>query len=290
MQEWPILVFTALLTSAVGLAGYTALAGYWLHDALQERQRFQVLRLPMLVASGLAVAGLAASFAHLGYPMNAPNAIRHVASSWLSREILLVSAFIGAICLTTLWALRSGKAQSRLLSGAFLIGVLGVLAMGEIYRNTSVVTWMHLNTHVMFLGGLILMGSVLGLLLIAPGVAGRVDPATTRKLFAATAALVLAGLAAQLLVQPSYVAAIGASPLNEVVTYPLHPVEAFEANGGLRAARWVLGLAGAALMMLAAWQVSRNGERGRWPLAAVAGLLLLSGEVVGRYVFYAIHG
>ena len=289
MQEWPILVFTALLTTAVGLAGYTALAGYWLHDALHERQRYRVLRLPMLVASGLAVTGLAASFAHLGDPLNAPNAIRHVASSWLSREILLVSGFIGAVCLTTLWALWSGKAQSRLLAGAFLIGVLGVLAMGEIYRNTSVVTWMHLNTHIMFLGGLMLMGSVLGLLLIGPGVTGQADPATMRKLFAATAAMVLASLVAQLLVLPSYVAAIGANPLNEVVSYPLHPVEVFEASGGLRAARWALGVAGAALMVLAAWQVLRGVERGRWSLAAIAGLLLISGEVVGRYVFYAIH-
>ena len=139
-------------------------------------------------------------------------------------------------------------------------------------------------------GGLVLMGSVLGLLLIAPGVAGRVDPATTRKLFAATAGMVLVGLVAQLLVLPSYVAAIGANPLNEVVSYPLHPVELFEASGGLRAARWALGVAGAALMLLAAWPVSPNGERSRWSLAAVAGLLLLSGEVVGRYVFYAIHG
>lgn len=290
MHEWPILVFTAMLTASVGLAGYTVLAGLWLGGELHERERFKVLRLPMLVASGLGVAGLAASFAHLGYPLNAPNAIRHLASSWLSREILLVSGFIGALCLTTLLALRTGRTQGPMLAGSFLIGVLGVLAMGEIYRSTSVVTWMHVNTHVMFLGGLVLMGSVLGLLLIAPAAAGRVGPATMRKLFAATAALVLAGLAAQLLVLPSYVLAIGANPLNEVVSYPLHPFEVFEANGGLRAARWALGVTGAALMLLAAWRVSRDGERSRWSLATVAGLLLISGEVVGRYVFYAIHG
>lgn len=176
MHEWPILIFTFMLTSAVGLSGAIAVFGFWFRKEMSEAEIYAALRMPMLVTSVFAIVALAASFSHVGYPLNAPNAIRHVMSSWLSREIILTCGFIGTICLTTLLALRTGKVTLGFVASSSVLGVLAILAMGEIYRNTSVVTWMHLNTHVMFLGGMLLTGAVLGLLLVAPGAGGRVSP------------------------------------------------------------------------------------------------------------------
>ena len=41
----------------------------------------------------LASLGLLASALHMGYPLNAFNALRHVSSSWLSREIIFLPVF-----------------------------------------------------------------------------------------------------------------------------------------------------------------------------------------------------
>lgn len=291
MHEWPILIFTFMLTASVGLTGAIAIFGFWFRKELDEADIYAALRMPMLVASAFAIVALAASFGHVGYPLNAPNAIRHVMSSWLSREIILTCGFIGAICLTTLLALRSSKVSLIFVGGSCLIGVLAILAMGEIYRNTSVVTWMHLNTHVMFLGGMLLTGAVLGLLLVVPGTGGRVSPSLSRKLFLASAACVAVGLVIQLLVTPSYIMAINANPLNDVVTYPLKPFEVFQTYATVRCVRWILSMVGLALLIYAAWKsIRRNNARAGYPLAVGAATILFAGEVVGRYVFYAIYG
>jgi anaerobic dimethyl sulfoxide reductase subunit C len=290
MHEWPILIFTILFTAAVGLTGFAALSGALLEGELDGVRRYGVMRAPLLAACVLAVAGLAASFAHIGYPLNAPNALRNVMTSALSREIVLTSAFVGVICLTTLAALRWRRVSLAAIFGCFLVGLCAVWFMGEVYRTTSVVTWMHANTHVMFFGGLLAMGAVLGLALIAPA-AGRVaGPATARRLCSAAAILVLIGLIAQLVVLPAYVAAINANPLNAVVSIPSQSLDVFQTLAGLRCARWSASLIGAAVLLYMAWRTARSEGRASLALTCVAGVLLFGGEIVGRYVFYAIYG
>lgn len=291
MHEWPILIFTFMLTAAVGLSGAIAIFGFWFRKEMSEAEIYAALRTPMLVTSVFAIVALAASFGHVGYPLNAPNAIRHVMSSWLSREIILTCGFIGAICLTTLLALRTGKVTLGFVAGSSVLGVLAILAMGEIYRNTSVVTWMHLNTHVMFLGGMLLTGAVLGLLLVAPGAGGRVSPSLSRRLFLTAAACVALGLLIQLLVMPSYIMAINANPLNDAVTYPLRPFEVFQTYATARCVRWLLSVVGLSLLIYAAWKsIRKNSIQAGYPLAIGAAAILFAGEIVGRYVFYAIYG
>jgi anaerobic dimethyl sulfoxide reductase subunit C (anchor subunit) len=287
MHEWPLLIFTILFTAAVGLTGFVALAGVLLGGELDAAGRYRVLRDPMLAACGLAIAGLAASFAHLGYPLNAPNALRNVLSSAMSQEIVLASAFIGAICLAVLLMLRSASVSLSIVAGCFVVGLAAVWFMGEAYRNSSVLTWTHPNTHVMFFGGTVLMGVVLGLAMIGPRVVGLTG---LYKLFAWAAAVVLAGLAAQLAVLPSYVTAIHANPMNAVVTFPVQPLELFQAYAGMSAVRWAVSLAGAAVLLYAVWRAVRSKEQVGFALIVAAGILLIGGEVVGRYVFYATHG
>lgn len=204
MHDLPILIFTILLTVAIGLAGYLALVSRWLEKDLPVDRYRGTLLLPMIVATMLGAVALAVSFAHLGYPLNAVNAGRNIATSWLSREGLLAGGFIGLMGLTALWALWRGPILRPGLLAAFAVGLLAVVAMGELYRTTSVVTWMHPNTHVMFFGGLLILGALAGLLLIVPRVSGELSAGTLRRLYGWTGALVLAGLAAQIVVLPFY--------------------------------------------------------------------------------------
>jgi anaerobic dimethyl sulfoxide reductase subunit C (anchor subunit) len=290
MHEWPILIFTILFTTAAGLTGFVALSGTLLKGELDCARRYELLRNPMLAACGLAIVGLAASFAHIGYPLNSPHALRNVMSSALSREIVVTSAFVGATCLTTLVGLRTRCISLVAVAGCFLIGLCAVWFMGEVYRNTSVVTWMHANTHVMFFGGLLAMGAVLGLALIGATAARPAGVVAVRRLFAWTAALVLVGLAAQLAVLPSYVMAINTNPLNAVASIPSQSLEAFQSLAELRCLRWIASMVGAATLLYAAWRTMRSEVRAAFALSVVAGILLFGGEIVGRYVFYTIYG
>ncbi len=289
MHDWSILVFTICYTAGVGLMGAVSLSGLLLRDRLGPALFYSATRDTILLACVLAGLGLAASFGHLGYPLNAPNAIRHVATSALSREIVVASAFIGAACLTALASLRWGRVPLSAVAGCFLIGLLSVWFMGDIYRNASIVTWMHANTHVMLFGGLALMGAIVGFALIGPKVARVIGFAGVLPLLGWTVALVLVGIAAQLAVLPSYVTAIHANPMNAVVTYALDPLEIFQAQNEMRLIRWLVSFTGAALLLYALWRALRSKESAGFALTFTAAVLLVAGEVVGRYLFYTIY-
>jgi len=289
MRDWPILIFTILFATAVGLTGFVALSGALLNGELDAARQYAVMLNPMLMACVLGVAGFVASFRHLGHPFNVPYVMRGVASSALSREIAMACAFVAAVGLTTLVALRSGRVSLVAVTGCFLIGLCAVWFMGEVYRRTSVLTWMHANTHVMFFGGLVVMGAVLGLALVGLAAGHIVGLVGLRALFGWTAVLVLVGLAAQLAVMPSYVTAIDTNRMNAVVSYPLQPLEVFRTHAGTRCVRWIISLAGAATLLCAVLRMFRSDEPAAFPLTFVAGVLLFGGEILGRYVFYAIH-
>ena len=84
-MELPLVLFTILSQAAIGLAlvtGFNAAPG---QEAGEKGRR------PWRAAAILLVAGLAVSLFHLGHPLSAPMALKHVGVSWLSREVLLAA-------------------------------------------------------------------------------------------------------------------------------------------------------------------------------------------------------
>jgi DMSO reductase anchor subunit len=74
----------------------------------------------LIVAEAMLLAGLGASFAHLGRPERAWRAVLMWRTSWLSREVILLPAFI---VVNALWwlALRNGIATPLLPLAALLV-------------------------------------------------------------------------------------------------------------------------------------------------------------------------
>lgn len=87
-----ILFFTTLAGAGQGLVVVLALAvlGGVALDAT-------FLSMCLLLAGALLVAGLAASFLHLGHKMRAWRAVLMWRSSWMSREVIVLPAFIGLL-------------------------------------------------------------------------------------------------------------------------------------------------------------------------------------------------
>src|SRR6185436_18578528 len=72
------------------------------------------LRASLLVAILLLVVGLASSFLHLGRPLRAWRAAAMWRTSWLSREVIVLPAFIALVALWWLAARESASTLARL--------------------------------------------------------------------------------------------------------------------------------------------------------------------------------
>ncbi|HSV78323.1 MAG TPA: DmsC/YnfH family molybdoenzyme membrane anchor subunit [Ramlibacter sp.] len=109
---WSILLFTTISGAAQGLV--VALAAACLAGANLGRG---ILVAGLAAAAVLLMAGLVASFFHLGHPLRAWRAALMWRTSWMSREVIVLPAFIGVVAL---WGLAAATGASDALVFSFL--------------------------------------------------------------------------------------------------------------------------------------------------------------------------
>ena len=114
---WSVVVFTAAAGAGQGLV--VALAAATLARTPLNGAAFRTDALG--IALSLLVLGLASSFLHLGRPMRAWRAIMMWRTSWLSREVIVLPAFIA---LVAAWWLAA-----RDVDGAAAASLLPVIAI-----------------------------------------------------------------------------------------------------------------------------------------------------------------
>ena len=131
--HWPLVVMTVLTQLSVG-----AFAAIWVLHLLGASTHLGVAAVTSLLVSGLA---LAASTLHLGRPIYAYRALKMWRRSWLSREVLLFTAFsvVATVYAAVLWLhLPFGSAVGAL---TVALGFGGVAASAYIYRVPSRPAW-----------------------------------------------------------------------------------------------------------------------------------------------------
>jgi len=104
LHELPLVIFTIIAQMSVG--SFVVLGLIHLFGARAGRGAIDKVSDPALYAIGpILVLGLLASMTHLGTPIRAINALRHLDSSWLSREILfgLLFAAVGGAFAFSQW-------------------------------------------------------------------------------------------------------------------------------------------------------------------------------------------
>ncbi|EHC47164.1 Anaerobic dimethyl sulfoxide reductase chain C [Salmonella enterica subsp. enterica serovar Give str. S5-487] len=212
----------------------------------------------------LACVGLLASALHMGYPLNALNALRHVASSWLSREIVFASLYLAALGLAAAFGLA-------LLALAAAFGLVDVFCMAQVYIHASVATWQHSNTLALFFGTSGIIGSVVIALAYL-----RNAGTAMRCAVVVVALMVLI----RLIMQPLWLADINAVDTT-VVTFPHHPLQALAQLRDVYLLGWCVSAAG--MLCFAA-----GGLRNARGTLVAGSVLLLIGEIMLRYVFFSI--
>lgn len=129
-SEVPLICFTTLSPAAVGAGAFALpLGGGWALAA---------------VVVLMVTAGMLASVAHLARPLRAPRSLAHLGGSWLSREILVVSAFWA---LAVLWLIceLGGFPWTTTARGfhiaAVVVGIVLLWVIARAYRVHGQSAW-----------------------------------------------------------------------------------------------------------------------------------------------------
>lgn len=300
LHDWSLIIFTILGQMSVGVF---LILGVIHTVAIRRYAVEEVERLTdraLLAIGPVLILGFIASLGHLGSPVNAYLAILNAADSWLSREILFGALFAvsGAVFALLQWrkvgpfALRRAVA---LLTAALGIGF--IVSMSLIYMLPLQPSWNLWATPVTFLVTSLLTGT------LAIGVAFVASYASARKregedcaalaalLYASLRGLVIAAVVlvgVQLVSIPLQVAILSGGETAAAVDSAARLTADYGVVFGLRLA---LAFIGAAIFGFFVYR----STFGPAPQRVVGGLvggafgLVLVGEVLGRYLFYAAN-
>jgi anaerobic dimethyl sulfoxide reductase subunit C len=273
VQELALVIFTVLAQASVG--AFILIA--WLRLRNQDEAMEAVYRKSVMVLLPLMAVGLLASVLHLGKPLMAMTAMKHLSTSWLSREIFFTGGFF--VLLAASVALAKNAAVRKLVDAlAAVAGVLSVVSMSMVYQMTMRPAWQGWGTHVAFVGTAVVVG--LGLAAGLVGFFGRGNEAVASNLSVLIAGSVV-GLVVVLAAYPVYLVSLaGAGAAAEQSLQMLGG----EYSGAL-VLRWVLTLAGGLLPLVFAWRRLASGKATSG-LVFTALAFLMAGEMVGRYLFY----
>lgn len=299
LSELPLVIFTIIAQMSVG--SFVVLGLIHLFRARAGRDVIDKVSDPALYAIGpILVLGLLASMLHLGTPLRAVNALRHLDSSWLSREILfgLLFAAIGAAFASSQWFKWLTPRLRQVLAGlAAVVGLALIWSMTMVYLLPTVPAWDSWATPARFFATTFLLGSLAvgAALVVTADVRRRLgtaaDEASHRVIMSSLRGIAIGAIAmlgVEFVVLPLYLgqlatdgsAAATASAGTLVSTYGTYAV-----------AELVLVFLGVALLGVFLSRLDKRLSVTKMlavaPVAAF--VLVFAGEIIGRMLFYASY-
>lgn len=281
-NEWPLVFFTLLSQISMGILMAGLVVFIFMRNS-DFATSLEMKRMAILIAMVCMGAALLLSFTHLARPAHSVYAFGNLASSYLSREILLAAIFAGALFLIWIllkFSLISPAAFVYLYLAALFAGLVLVWTMAKIYMIPTIPAWNTPLTLIKFYNSGLLIGSgVLMLMLIyfsGKGITVNRLDAAIRVVF------ILIAIGTFIHVLTTFVSP--GAPENLTIGFPIPTIP-----GWIKVTRSVLLLLGFVLMLW--WFRSFNASVSQINhLPAYIGfLLLLLAEITGRYIFYASY-
>ncbi len=298
-SHWSLVLMLVLTQMSVGafIVGQALLLGPWSSESLLRDVR------PAHVVAALLLGnlGLLAAIFHLGRPLYAFRAILGLRTSWLSREILAFNVFaaLAAAYSAAAWFAPVNTFAFQAANGlggfAAASGVVAILCSIMIYVDTRRPLWTGTRTSVQFLLTMFVLGIPVGLF-ISLAACRWSSEITTQQIMQDYGYLLCKALlitvAAKLLFECGIF-----SNLRQKQFTPLRRT-ALLMTGELRRptqARFLLGILGG-LVLPALLLAQQDQPTGSSPLlsplqlgviVSLIFLLLLVGELIERYLFFA---
>jgi len=294
VREWALITFTILAQMSVGSFIVLGIVHYFTAKKSGEKQADELSDRALLAIGPVLALGMAASLLHLGNPLNAYKAVTNLGTSWLSREIFfgVLFAVAGAVFAVMQWK-KIATFQIRNLVAwlAALIGIALVYSMAMVYMMPTRPSWNMVTTPLSFYATTLLLGVLaMGAAFVAnywyvqsknPGCASEQCVLLRDSLrWFAVASIVLLGF--QFVLLPLWVALM-AGPATASAAMLVGEF------GVVFALRLVLVFLGAGVLGIFLYRAasSPGQEKLMGAVAYVAFALVLVGEVLGRFLFYA---
>lgn len=294
MREWALLIFSILTQLAVGMMLTLMIVRAYAVRKLGEEKAFQLTEVPFYAVAPIMVVALVASLFHLGKVMNIIGAVPNLGGSWMSREVVFAVTFMILAAVFAFLQWRKIGAQSLTIVGwiTAVVGLVVVYCMGMTYMLPAQPAWNTLATPINFYLAALLLGALGSAVVLLVSYARMQNKGTEVESFVknslqaiAIVGIILLGL--EFLVLPLYLAFLSMQG-----TAALHSLSLMFSDYGLvLALRVIFVFAGAGL--LAAYlfrKASVSGDQKMLAnLAYSAFALVLVGEILARFLFYATH-
>ena len=299
LSELPLVIFTIIAQMSVG--SFVVLGLIHLFGARTGRGAIDKVSDPALYAIGpILVLGLLASMTHLGTPIRAINALRHLDSSWLSREILfglLFAALGGAFAFSQWFKWLTPRLRQALAGLAALVGLALIWSMTMVYLLPTVPAWNSWATPARFFATTFLLGSLaVGAALVVTADVRRrrgaaADEASDTVIMSSLRGIAIGAIAmlgVEFVVLPLYLGKL-ATDGSAATTASAGALVTI--HGGYAIAQLVLVFLGVALLGVFLSRLAKRFSTTRMlAIAPVAAFVLVfAGEIIGRMLFYASY-
>ncbi len=287
-REWALIIFTILGQLSVGTFLVLLIARAILSGKLGAEKAARLTDLAMygvVVTMGLA---LIASLFHLGKVSHVIGAVPNLGTSWMSREVVSSVVFAVLVALFALLEWRKIASEGlRLLVAwlAALVGLFLLVCMSMTYMLPAEPAWDTLETPIQFFTSALLLGVLGGFVaLVANRAVAKEDGAVEGILRGlALTGIVLVGV--ELLITPIYMAYLSMQGPAALKSLGLMA----GTYGPALVIRLVLVFLGAGYLGAHLYRNAASAEKKNTlaTLAYVAFVLVLTSEVLGRFIFYA---
>jgi anaerobic dimethyl sulfoxide reductase subunit C len=298
VREWALIAFTILAQMSVGSFIVLGFVHYFVQRKSGEKQADELSDRALLAIFPVLGLGLLASLLHLGNPINAYKAVTNLGSSWLSREILcgVLFAVVGFVFALMQWRKISTFTVRNIVAlVAALIGIVLVYCMAMVYALPTRPSWNLITTPLSFYVTTLLLGVLaMGAAFVAnywyvqrknPGCASEQCVLLRDSLrWIAIASIALLGCQFVVVPLALALAAVGGAPASVGMMASDY--------GWVFVLRLVLVFLGAGVLGIFVYRAaaSPGKEQVLGMLAYAAFVLVLVGEVLGRFLFYATAG
>lgn len=295
-HELPLVIFTLIAQMSVG--SFVVLGVIHLLNSRLDPEVVDRVADPALYAIGpLLVLGMAASTVHLGSPLRAANALRHIGTSWLSNEIAAGIAFLvtGAAFAAAQWfKVGSSRVRQVLAFLAAAVGSFLVYCISRVYSLRTVPAWNTSYTLVDFVVTALLLGALaVGTALVVAsriqarrGLSDRAGDQLVLSCVRGIAIAAMALLAVKFVAQPIYLAFLG-THADPAAAQSLRLRG--QTYGGYAIIQYTAIVSGVAVLGYFLARLTRGpvAQRVVTGVAISAFGLVFLGELVGRMLFYA---
>jgi len=299
LREWALPVYTILTQMAIGmLLVLWILRSVW-HGKYKIGLLEHVTRDPLLIILTTTVLGMIGAHFHLSKPFLSFLAIRNFGTSWLSREIVFTLWFFFLV--TVLWYMqwyRKGTWKIKTVTGwlAIAFGLVTVYCMGSIYLLPTQAAWDTVETIPSYFGTML----ILGVMAVAAILIMDLRFSELRLGRAMIGSRILVEQAVRRLTVAALVILLPVLFLN---LYHLHNLQTGSALAQasyellmdlykpLLVARFLMLFLGVGCLVFPVAMMKRTRKTVQEIFTPIylACLLVIIGEVLGRFLFYAAH-